>query len=80
MSKNLSVIERKMLGALIQLMNDEMFVHVSMIDLARRMGYTATGGGLTFALQALEMKNHIAITQLAEKGHRGRKLIAQVLV
>lgn len=80
MSNHLSTIERKMLGALMLIMNEEYKVHTSMIDLARMMGYKATGGALTFALQALEMKNHIAVHQQAEKGNGGRKLSATVFV
>jgi DNA-binding MarR family transcriptional regulator len=56
---NLGVIEKKALGALITLCDANNITRVSMRELARAMGYKATGGAITLALKTLEMNNHI---------------------
>lgn len=58
---NLRVIEKKVLGALLILANDQMEVKASKGEIAKVMGYKKTGGAITFAIDALEMKNHITI-------------------
>lgn len=57
---NLRTVEKKVLGAMLILANDEMVVKARMIDIARAMGYKEAGGALTFAIDALEMKNIIS--------------------
>lgn len=62
----LRVIEKKVLGALLILSNEVLEVKTSNAEIARTMGYKASGGAITFALDALEMKNYI---NLEGKGH-----------
>lgn len=40
--------------------NEEMIVQGNLGTLADTMGYKAVGGAITFAIQALELKNYIA--------------------
>lgn len=56
---NLRTVERKVLGALIQLANDDMSVEASHGEIALRMGYKKTGGMINYALDSLEIKNYI---------------------
>lgn len=56
---NLSTVEKKVLGAMLIHTNNDMVVSVPLRVLASTMGYKAVGGALTFAIQALEMKNFI---------------------
>ena len=55
----LKKIERKVLGALLILSDEGMKSHFTMRELAHMMGYKEPGGALSFALQALELKNLI---------------------
>ena len=57
---NLRTVEKKVLGAMLILADDDMNVKTSMKQLAETMGYKKAGGALTFAIEALEMKNYIA--------------------
>lgn len=59
---NLGVIERKVLGALIMLADNNNVVTASMNKLAEVMGYNASGGALTFAVKILERDNFIVKT------------------
>lgn len=63
---NLRTVEKKVLGALLILADDDMTVKASKSKIAETMGYKTTGGALTFAIEALEMKNYIAAV---ERGH-----------
>lgn len=63
---NLRTVEKKVLGAMLILADDNMTVKASTSKIAEVMGYRKTGGALTFAIEALEMKNYIATI---EKGH-----------
>jgi len=58
---NLRTVERKVLGALLILADDNMIVDADTITIAHTMGYKSTGGAITFAMQALEMKNYITV-------------------
>lgn len=62
----LGTAERKVLGALILLSNDNLTVRASKRELAVAMGYKSHGGTISYALQMLEMKNHIVKTGEAE--------------
>lgn len=57
---NLRTVEKKVLGAMLILANDDMVVKAKMLDIARAMGYRAVGGAITFAIDSLEMKNLIS--------------------
>lgn len=59
-SSNLNIVEKKVLGAMLVHSNNEMVVDANMKQLAKTMGYKSTGGAITFAIRALEMKNYIA--------------------
>lgn len=63
MSSNLKTVEKKVLGALLILSDENMVTEMSLQTIAEAMGYKSPGGALTFAIQALEMKNYIAITK-----------------
>lgn len=63
---NLRTVEKKVLGAMLILADENMNVKTSLTKLAETMGYKKTGGALTFAIEALEMKNYITTI---EKGH-----------
>lgn len=65
-SSNLRTIERKVLGALLVLADNEMNVIAKHNDIVGVMGYKKTGGIVTYALQSLEMKNYI---QINDKGN-----------
>ena len=56
---NLRGVERKVLGALLILADEKMEVQCNLKTLASTMGYKAVGGAITFAIEALEMKNYI---------------------
>ena len=66
-ASNLRTVEKKVLGAMLIHANDEMVVRATMKDLAHTMGYKAVGGAISFAIQALEMKNFIT---RYEKGYK----------
>lgn len=57
---NLKQVERKVLGALLLLCDDNMFVKATHKDIAEAMGYKSVGGAISFAIQALDMKNFIS--------------------
>jgi len=56
---NLGTIERKVLGALIILADQNKIAYASLIDIADLIGYKKTGGALTFAIKILERDNYI---------------------
>lgn len=58
-ASNLNPVERKVLGALLILSDNDMQLTAGMNDIAEVMGYRSAGGAITFALRALEMKNFI---------------------
>lgn len=60
---NLRTVERKVLGALLIHSDNNMNVNASMLEIANTMGYKRTGGAITFAIQALEMKNFISVRE-----------------
>lgn len=66
-NSNLKGVEKKVLGALLILSDKDMVVTAPLKLIANTMGYKATGGALTFALQALEMKNFIATSDSSFK-------------
>ncbi len=63
---NLGTVEKKVLGALLILADDDMTVKASKSKIAETMVYRKTDGALTFAIEALEMKNYITTI---ERGH-----------
>jgi len=56
---NLTLVERKLYGALVAKSNSEGIVKISKTQLAKAIGYKAVGGIITYALATLQMKNHI---------------------
>lgn len=58
----LGVIERKVLGALLILANENNTIEATLEVIAQTMGYKSAGGALTFALKSLERENYIAHT------------------
>lgn len=63
---NLPAVERKVLGALLILADNDMGLTSTMKNIATTMGYKQPGGAITFALRALEMKNYIETTNKGE--------------
>lgn len=60
-TSSLGVIEKKVLGAMLVLANEHMITTSTNKRIAELMGYKTSGGAITFALQALEMKNFINV-------------------
>lgn len=58
-ASNLRTVEKKVLGAMLIHTDNEMVVQGTKLQWAQTMGYKSTGGAITFAIQALEMKNFI---------------------
>lgn len=56
---NLTIIERKVLGALLILANEDYIVNASMRNVADKMGYKNPGGSITASLRILEMQNYV---------------------
>ena len=56
---NLGMVERKVLGALIIMADDEKTAKASLKAIADNIGYKAVGGALTFAVKILERDNFI---------------------
>jgi hypothetical protein len=56
---HLSVVERKVLGALLLMSDNDMTVKAKMVEIAHMMGYKDVGGVLTYAIRSLDMKNYI---------------------
>lgn len=56
---SLSTIEKKVFGALVMLSDKKGIAKASTTQIAKVMGYKASGGALTFALKILELNNHI---------------------
>ena len=75
----MGVVERKVLGGLIGMMNDDGVVECLAKELAHRIGYKNTGGAITSALLILEMKNLIAIERKFDK-HSGKGENAKGLI
>lgn len=61
MSSPLGVVEKKVLGAMLILANEDMEVRCRLKDIADKMGYAAVGGAMTFAIRLLETHNYIRI-------------------
>ena len=57
----LNVVEKKVLGAMLIIADDQMNVTSTNSFIANKMGYKRSGGAITFAIQALEMKNFIYV-------------------
>lgn len=64
----LSSTERKVLGALLLLANNDLMVNVTRKELAETMGYKSTGGQITLGLKMLDIKNYI--TQLNQNEYK----------
>lgn len=60
---NLQTVERKVLGAMLIHSDDNMDVNATLKEIAKTMGYKSTGGAITFAIRALEMKNFISVRE-----------------
>ena len=58
-ASNLRTVERKVLGAMLIHTNNEMIVNAPIRDILATMGYKSNGGAVTWAIQALEIKNFI---------------------
>ena len=56
---SLKAVDKKVLGALLVLADDEMITHAKQHEIARVMGYKSSGGAIAFALRALEYNNFI---------------------
>ena len=69
----LGVIERKMLGALMILVDDNGIVDASNIEIANTMGYAKAGGALTLAAKVLESENYIIVLNREAPKREGRK-------
>ena len=60
---SLRAVEKKALGALLILADKDMVVKATQDKIARTMGYKSSGGLLSSSIQALEMKNYIAVLE-----------------
>lgn len=56
---NLNKVEKKVLGAMLILADERGKVEASIQTIAKRMGYKRGGGIISYAIQALEMKDYI---------------------
>lgn len=74
---NLGEIEKKTLGAMLMMSDNDGNVEAFSIEIAHKLGYKAMGGAITFALKSLEMNNYIAIMQ---KGNCARKTKYKVFI
>lgn len=57
--RGIGIVERKILGALLLMCNDNMEVSCTLRSIADVMEYKTVGGAMTYALEMLEMKNYI---------------------
>lgn len=57
----LTKVERKVLGALLILADDDMSIKTPLREVARVMGYKEVGGVITYAIQTLALKRFIQI-------------------
>jgi hypothetical protein len=76
-TNRLSIVERKVLGALMMMANDQGIVQTKLGDIAHLIGYKQGGGIITYAIKFLEMSNYIVINQ---KGTTTKKAEYKVLV
>lgn len=60
MGRDIRIIESKVLGAMLILADDNMELEASNKKIAEIMGYKTSGGAITFAIDALEIKNYIS--------------------
>lgn len=58
---HIGVVEKKVLGALLIMCDDDMEVHARLRDIADKMGYASVGGAMTFAIRLLETHNYITV-------------------
>jgi hypothetical protein len=71
----MSIIERKVLGALILLSDEEGNVsHTTTTEIARKMGYKQAGGVISMALKSLEYNNRISVNYES----RGMKVVVHL--
>jgi len=56
---NLGVVERKVLGALLLLADENCIAKATKKEIADRMGYSQPGGTITYALRILQRDNYI---------------------
>lgn len=61
----LGKIEKKVLGALLKLSDDELIAKVTLNKIAKEINYKRSGGAITYALRLLEKGNYIV--KLPEK-------------
>lgn len=57
--ENLGVIERKILGAMLILADNDNNVTASKLELAHAIGYKSSGGAITYAIKILERDNYL---------------------
>jgi hypothetical protein len=58
----IGMIERKLLGALLQLSDEDGIVKGKTLrTIAERMGYKTVGGAITLSLKSLEFNNYIKV-------------------
>lgn len=58
-TNNLGLIEKKVLGALIVIMDENNIAKATLKDIASIMGYKDSGGAMSFALKVLERDNFL---------------------
>jgi hypothetical protein len=56
---SLGTVEKKVLGAMLILADDNHIVNATAVKLADVMGYKRSGGAITFAIRILEINNFI---------------------
>lgn len=59
---NLGTIERKVLGAMLIMADDNHIINATLKEIATAIGYKSSGGALTFAIKILEHNNYIVKT------------------
>lgn len=60
---NLGVVDRKVLGALLLLADENNVVHTTIAKIADMMGYAQPGGTISYALRILQRDNYIVVPQ-----------------
>lgn len=58
--ESLGVVDRKVYGALLMICDSNLVARANHKEIARLIGYKASGGIITYALKMLEVKNFIA--------------------
>lgn len=62
MSSEMGLVEKKVLGALLILADEDNVAKATFPEIAEKMGYKTFGGAISFAIRLLEINNYITKT------------------